>query len=73
MTRVPSLAQIQAQARAKAAQVETRARQAARDLERFNEQRLNSLTCDGTRVPTQAELERLAREGADYLRRRMGY
>ncbi len=62
MAHIPSLQQIEARAEA-----------AAKDLERFTEQRLRSLTCNGSRVPTQAELERLAREGADYLQRRMGY
>ena len=73
MANIPSLAQLQAQARARAAQIESRAKAAAKDLERYNRQRLDSLTCNGTRVPTKAELERLAREGAEYLRRRMSY
>lgn len=66
-----SLAQIKAEARARAAQLEARAKQAARDLDQHMKHRIDAMTGHGQRPLSKAELERLGREGADYLRRRL--
>lgn len=66
-----SLAQIQAEARARAAQIQSRARAAARANQLRMEQRIRSLTCGGERPLTPAEIRQLARESANFLRSRI--
>ena len=70
MTR-PSLAQIQARARAEATRLQARARQAAKDNQRRMEQRIRALTCNGRHPLTKAQIEQLARESTSYLRTRL--
>lgn len=67
----PSLAQIQARARAEAARLQTRAQQAAKDNQRRMEQGIRALTCKGKRPLTKAQIEPLARESTNYLRNRL--
>ncbi len=66
-----SLAQIRARARAEAARLQARARQAAEDNQRRMQQRIRALTCNGRHPLTKAQLEQLARESASYLRNRL--
>ena len=67
----PSLAVIRARARREAARLQSRAQQAARDNQRRTQQRIRALTCNGTRPLTKAQIDQLAREGANYLRNRL--
>ena len=66
-----SLAQIRAKARAEAARIQTRARQATLDNQRHLERRIRALTCNGTRPLTKAQIEQLSRESARYFRMRL--
>lgn len=70
MTRL-SLAQIQAQARARASQIQACARRAAEENQRRMEQRIKALTCNGEHPLTKAQIEQLGRESAAYLRNRI--
>ena len=67
----PSLSQIRSQARARVAQLRSRARQAAQDNQRRVEQQVRSMTGNGTRPLTRAQVEQIARDSARYLRNRM--
>lgn len=67
----PSLAAIQARARAEASRIQARARQVARDSQHRIEQRVRTLSCNGTRPLTRAQLDQLARENASYVRSRL--
>lgn len=67
----PFLAQIKAQARTRASQIQARARRAAEDNQRRMEQRIKALTCNGQHPLTKAQIEQLGRESAAYLRNRM--
>ena len=67
----PSLSQIRATARLQVSRLQSRARQAAQDNQHHMEQRIRSLTGNGRRVLTRAEIEQLGRESARYLRNRL--
>lgn len=67
----PSLSQIRSQARARVAQLQFRARQAAQDNQRRVEQQIRSMTGNGARPLTRAQAEQIARDSARYLRNRM--
>jgi len=67
----PSLSQIQARARAEASRIQARARQVAQDAQRQMQQRVRTLTSDGTRPLTRSQIEQLGRESASYIRSRM--
>ena len=66
-----SLASIRARARAKASQLQARARQAAAENQRRMEQRIRTLTCNGTRPLTKFQIDQLARESASFMRNRL--
>jgi hypothetical protein len=67
----PSIAQIKAQAQARASQLQARARRAAEDNQGRLEQRINAMTCNGQYPLTKAQIEQLGRESATFLRDRM--
>ena len=67
----PSLGAIQARARAEASRLQARAQQVARDNQRRMEQRVRTLSCNGTRPLTKAQRDQLARESASYMRSRL--
>ena len=71
MPSYPSLATIQARARAEASRLQARAQRAARDNQRRIEGRIRALTCNGTRPLTKAQIDQLMRESASYLRSRL--
>ena len=67
----PSIAQIRMNARAQAARMQSRARQAAQDNQRRVEQRVRALTGNGARPLTRTQIQQVARESAEYFRNRM--
>jgi hypothetical protein len=67
----PSLSQIRSQARARAAQLQFRARQAAQDNQRRVEQQVRAITGNGTRPLSRAQAEQIARDSVRYLRNRL--
>ena len=58
--RIPSVAELQA-----------RGKRLAEELQRQNKQKIDFATNGGRRALTKAEIERIAREGADFLRNRL--
>ena len=67
----PSHSQISVTARMQVSRLQSRARQATRDNQRHVEQQVRSLTGNGTRPPTRAQIEQVGRESARYLRNRL--
>lgn len=67
----PSLSQIRSRARTQLSRLQSRARQAVRDNQRHVAQRIRSLTHNGTRPLTRAQIEQLGRESARNLRNRL--
>ena len=67
----PSHSQIRTNARMQVSRLQSRARQAMRDNQRHVEQRVRSLTGNGTRPLTTAQIEQVGRESARYLRNRL--
>ncbi len=71
MTYRPSLSQIRANARIQVSRLKSRAKQAARDNQRYLERRIRVLTGNGTRPLTKAQIEQLGRESARFMRNRL--
>lgn len=66
-----SMSQIRSKARREAARLQRKAERVSAQWEKELERRIAALTNNGTRPLTKTEIERLGREGARFIQRRM--